>query len=167
MTFGVTLLTTVLIAYKIYSYTRCYPRMGVTRTFKNIAEVLVQSAAAYSLAALLAAVLAIIPQNSINETVWFSAENYAGALLFVTAGMAPTIMVARVAMQELPQVEESCTTHLSDLEFRADSSPSGNTSQILSHGIRVRVGASRADMSSEGHDLEKRRPLEALVEEEV
>lgn len=84
-TFVVTLLTTVLIAYQIYSFTRRNPRKGITQTFKDIAEVLVQSAAAYSLVVLWGAIMGVIPQADINETAWFVVDNYAGAVIFVTA----------------------------------------------------------------------------------
>ncbi|KJA17210.1 hypothetical protein HYPSUDRAFT_206380 [Hypholoma sublateritium FD-334 SS-4] len=158
MTFGVTMLTTVLIAYQIYSVIYRDTRKGPTRTFKDIADVLVQSAAAYSLVALWNAVMAIIPQGDTNETLFFSAENYMSALLLITAGMAPTIMVARVAMQASRQAEDAPTAHISDLEFRGQSNPSVNTSQILSQGIRARAGV-RDDISSEGRDSEKQGPL--------
>lgn len=78
--------------------------------------------------------------------------------------MAPTIMVARVTMQELPQVEDSRTAHLSDLEFRGHSNPSGHTTQILSQGIHAQVGG-RDDEYSEGRGSEKRGPIEAPAEE--
>ncbi|KJA17196.1 hypothetical protein HYPSUDRAFT_206367 [Hypholoma sublateritium FD-334 SS-4] len=166
MTFGVTLLTTVLIAYPIYSFARRDSRNRTKRAFKDIAEVLVQSSAAYSLTALLSGVVAIVPQNDSNETVWFAVQNYSGSLLFVIAGMAPTIMVARVAMQELPQVVDTRTAHLSDLEFRGHSHPSGHTTQILSHGIRAPTGGrdNESPESKGARDAEKRGPIDAAVE---
>lgn len=85
MTFSATLLTTVLIAYQIYSVIRLDPRKGTTRPYSAIAEVLVQSAAAYSLMVLWIAVVGIIPQNNTNGTALFCASNYAGPLLLVTA----------------------------------------------------------------------------------
>lgn len=79
--------------------------------------------------------------------------------------MAPTIMVARVAMQASGQVEDARTAHLSDLEFRGQSNPSGHTTQILSHVIHsARVGG-RDNESSEDHDSEKRGRIDAPVEE--
>lgn len=85
MTFGATLLTTVLIAYRIYSVTRRDPRKGRTRTYTDVAEALVQSAAAYSLVVLLNALTDVVPQTDTNVFVIFCAVNYAGALFFVTA----------------------------------------------------------------------------------
>ncbi|KJA17198.1 hypothetical protein HYPSUDRAFT_206369 [Hypholoma sublateritium FD-334 SS-4] len=155
MTFGATLLTTVLIAYKIYSFKRRDPRKGTSRPYADIADVLVQSAAAYSLVVLWIAVVGVIPQDNANATAIFCASNYAGVLLPIAAGMAPTIMVARVAMQELSGVVDTHTAHLSDLEFRGHSNPSGHTTQIPSHGIRAPAGG-RANESSEGpRDSEK------------
>ena len=85
MTFGATLLTTVLIAYRISSVTRRDPRKGKIRTYTDIIEALIQSAAAYSLVALLNALTDVVPQTDTNAFVIFCAENYACALLFVTA----------------------------------------------------------------------------------
>lgn len=78
--------------------------------------------------------------------------------------MAPTIMAARVAVQASEQAVDARTAHISDLEFRGHSNPTGNASQILSQGIRAHVG-SRDDISSEGRDSEKQGPVEAPVEE--
>ncbi len=44
-------------------------------------------------------------------------------------------MVARVTMEPSGQ-EDARTAHLSDLEFRGQSNPSGHTTQILSNDIR-------------------------------
>lgn len=85
MTLGATLLTTVLIAYRILSVTRRDPRKGTTRPYKNIAEALVQSAAAYSLVVLLSALMDVIPQNEKTETAIFCADNYTGAVFLVIA----------------------------------------------------------------------------------
>ena len=78
--------------------------------------------------------------------------------------MAPTIMVARVAMQASGQVEDVRTAHLSDLEFRGQSNPSAHTTQILSHDTRARNGVIYND-SSEDRGSEKRVPIEVPVEE--
>ncbi|KJA17199.1 hypothetical protein HYPSUDRAFT_206371 [Hypholoma sublateritium FD-334 SS-4] len=164
MTSGATLLTTALIAYQIYSVTRRDPRKGATKPYKDIAEVLVQSAAAYSLVTLLNALTDIIPVNDTNATALLYAGDYSGAPLLIIAGMAPTIMVARVAMQGSGQAEGARTAHLSGLEFRGDSRPSGNTSQILPRSIGARVGG-RDDESSEGpRDAEKGGPTDVAVE---
>ncbi|KJA17213.1 hypothetical protein HYPSUDRAFT_219033 [Hypholoma sublateritium FD-334 SS-4] len=157
MTLGATLLTTVLIAHRICSVTRQGPREGVTRPYRNIAEMLVQSSAAYSLVALWNAVMVVIPDDA---TAIFCASQYAGVLLLVTAGMMPTIMVVRVAIQASEQAEDVHTARISDLEFRRHSSPSGSASQVLSQGIRVRVGG-RDDISSEVRDSEKQEPAVA------
>ena len=93
MTFGATLLSTVLIAYQIYSVTRRDPRKGTTRPYTDIAEVLVQSAAAYSLVALLNALTDIIPANDTNATALFCAESYSGAPLLIIAVRDPTLLI--------------------------------------------------------------------------
>ncbi|KJA17197.1 hypothetical protein HYPSUDRAFT_57828 [Hypholoma sublateritium FD-334 SS-4] len=101
----------------------------------------------------------------VAETAILNADNYSGALLLITAGMAPTIMVARVAMQASGRAEDVRTAHISDLEFRGHSRPSGNTSQILSHGLHAQVGG-RDDEYSDGRDSEKRLggPISASAE---
>ncbi|PPR01560.1 LOW QUALITY PROTEIN: hypothetical protein CVT26_013344 [Gymnopilus dilepis] len=97
ITFATTLSSTILIAYRIYSTTREIP--GESKQVLNrILESLVQSAAAYSLAAIAVAISSVVPQIPSNFASWDAAEDYTAAMFDFISGIAPTTLVARVAM---------------------------------------------------------------------
>lgn len=65
ITFATTLVTTLLISYRIHSFSRQdddLPRSSSTR-IKHIIEILVQSAALYSMVAIAGAIISIVPDN--------------------------------------------------------------------------------------------------------
>lgn len=82
MTFGTTLVTTLLIVYRINSATKegISGRSGSRTTFMHIVDIIVQSAAAYSLVALLYAISGVIPIASTNLVAIFNFQNWIGVL---------------------------------------------------------------------------------------
>ncbi|PPQ84160.1 hypothetical protein CVT25_002026 [Psilocybe cyanescens] len=97
ISFGTTLTTTVLIAYRIYSVSR---DINDSRSrFTHIIEVIIQSALVYSIVVLIAGISGSIPGGDGFPTpTLFSLANYSSSLLVPAAGIAPTIMVARVSL---------------------------------------------------------------------
>ncbi|KJA17888.1 hypothetical protein HYPSUDRAFT_1000374 [Hypholoma sublateritium FD-334 SS-4] len=122
-TSALTLITTALIVYRIHSVSQPnlvkYPR----NSYGRIIDLLVQSAAAYSLVALIYAVSSVIPgaatfpgtEHQIPN-VYLHAFTY--EIFMIAAGMAPTIMVARIALDSRRALNRETVAHVSDLEFQ-------------------------------------------------
>ncbi|KJA15918.1 hypothetical protein HYPSUDRAFT_333942 [Hypholoma sublateritium FD-334 SS-4] len=130
-TLAVTLWTTVLIAYRIYSAAR-QTLSGTKTHFYNILEIIIQSAFIYSLALVTNAVLSAIPQNDANSLTLFTAENYVGVILYATAAIAPTVMVARVALASNFTSETEPTIAASSIPFGGQN-PNINALEVVGH----------------------------------
>lgn len=78
-TFATSLMTTALIAYRIYAVSS---QTGLSRRrFKHIVDIVVQSGAVYSLTALATAISGVLPGGSdIRNTRTISVQNYIEAL---------------------------------------------------------------------------------------
>lgn len=140
-TSALTMITTALIVYRIHSVSQPnlvkYPRSS----YRRITDLLVQSAAAYSLVALIYAISSIIPGSAAFPStehqipnVYLHAFTYEifmiaavrGFYFFDTTicpdreiqGMAPTIMVARIALESCRALNRQIVAHVSDLEFQ-------------------------------------------------
>lgn len=85
VTFTTTLMTTVLIAYRIHSISRRHVLKGTRPRLNHIFDILVQSAAAYSVATLPFAIVAVIPFTPNNFTIQAAANAYFGAFYSFTA----------------------------------------------------------------------------------
>lgn len=79
-TLAMTLWTTILIAYRIYSASR-HILNGAKPHFYNILEIVLQSSFLYSLALAASALLAAMPSNQSNIWTIFTALNYSAAIL--------------------------------------------------------------------------------------
>ncbi|PPQ86785.1 hypothetical protein CVT25_012390 [Psilocybe cyanescens] len=116
--FATSLSTTVLIAHRIYTSSRNIN--GAKKRFIRIIEIIIQSAAVYSAVLLITAISDAIPDgDSWPSPAIFALANYSSSLLVPTAGMAPTIMAARVCLASSKE-EDTMPEHpeLSQLEFR-------------------------------------------------
>ncbi|KAF8886672.1 hypothetical protein CPB84DRAFT_1537540 [Gymnopilus junonius] len=91
MDLAITLSTTVLISYRINSFAKRNPFPESRSRFKRIVEILVQSAAAYSIVIIVYAITTIIPIDTLESIN--AARSYISIFYFSTAGIAPTIMV--------------------------------------------------------------------------
>ncbi|PPQ97828.1 hypothetical protein CVT26_012929 [Gymnopilus dilepis] len=139
VTFATSLTSTILVAYSIYTTTRKIPGNS-KRPLNRILDILVQSAAAYSLVAIAQAISAVVPQTNSNEVPWSTAADYASVLFPFISGVAPTILVARVAMLDGNDVYASSAaianrlTPLSGLQFHVQTTQGDAESQDrLSH----------------------------------
>lgn len=82
VTFATTMITTLLIAYRIHSIAKeNVPKLS-RRRLNHVLEMLVQSSAAYSLAALAYAILIAVPFGSANPLTFNEAEAYLGPFYF-------------------------------------------------------------------------------------
>ncbi|KAF9547181.1 hypothetical protein CPC08DRAFT_769502 [Agrocybe pediades] len=100
----------VTISYHIYSITR--RTSGAWRRYKHIVDILVQSSGAYSTAVLLAAVVGFLNTGEANTSLTaLILDNYAETLMLTQylygKGLAPTLMVARLALASPRKEEET------------------------------------------------------------
>ncbi|PPQ82150.1 hypothetical protein CVT26_008768 [Gymnopilus dilepis] len=114
VTFATTFSSTTLIAHRIHTTMRDIPRTS-KRLLGHILEILVQSAAAYSL-------VAIAQSTASNQAAWIAADDYISSLFFFTSAVSPTVLVARVAMLDENDVYASSSATNSrpslSLQFR-------------------------------------------------
>lgn len=160
-TFACTLSTTLLIIYRLYPIANRDRGINTSaQRFKHIVDILIQSAALYSLAALAYAISSVLPLDNTQNTALVSAQIYSSSLfLFVAVcpkqfstawimltqgqGVAPTGMVARVTLSKTENSQLPKLTHLSGLEFE------GQTTTV--DGIGISGGNSHSSVQ----DVEK------------
>ena len=92
MTMASTLVTTLLIAYRIYLVSS-QDGVKYSRSFKNIIELIVQSAAAYAVVSLLYAIEIALPFKN-NLTKIFPLESYTDVIFSFTAVRPPLSIFA-------------------------------------------------------------------------
>ncbi|KAF9479471.1 hypothetical protein BDN70DRAFT_690202 [Pholiota conissans] len=116
ITASTTIVTTTLIAYRIYSVTK---QEGVSADrFKQVTDIVIQSGAVNSLTLLSLAIIIIVNGgfHSITDTRSFAAVNYMWSILSIL-GISTTILVARVALLADETTLLSSSIHLSGLQF--------------------------------------------------
>ncbi|KAF8186763.1 hypothetical protein BJ912DRAFT_926918 [Pholiota molesta] len=120
MSFGTTLVTTALIAYRIYSVSK---QQGVSsKRLKHVIDIVVQSGAVYALSQLTAALAGVVPGSTLLiNTRNIAFQDFALIVNVAVAGISSTIMVARVAMLSADTTFSSTSVHLSGLQFQAHS----------------------------------------------
>jgi hypothetical protein len=144
ITFATTLVTTILIAYRIYSVSK---QEGMSaRRFKHIIDIVIQSGAVNSLTLLANAIIVVLPASILN-TKDSAANTYAENIvpyvlvrdhhpayslyqtsLRLSQAMSTTIMVARVALLSTETTFPSTVSaHLSGLQFHARSTRQSDT----------------------------------------
>ena len=139
VTSAATITSTLLIAYRIHATSKHNVLKSSRSRFNHIVEILAESAAAYAVASLALAIESIIPQtSSSNNLVVLVCNAYLTPLygfiavrnfLFseiclpvthdVYQGVAPTIMVARVALAPDKVNDISAISHISGLHFQS------------------------------------------------
>lgn len=83
LAFATTLITTLLISYRIHSFFKEDLSNGFRSRFKHVVEILIQSAAAYSVVTIAFAVVSIIPTETSVPVL--DARSYTSSLYFFTA----------------------------------------------------------------------------------
>ncbi|PPQ94739.1 hypothetical protein CVT25_007704 [Psilocybe cyanescens] len=118
------------------------------RLFNRIVVVIIESAAAYSLILLLYAIIFAIPSVGVFGSPLSEADYYMEAIVTVAAGMAPTILVARMATNHNHTVTSSAITHISGLQFGPQQgSGSGHSENTTGGDINASVHANDANPS--------------------
>ncbi|KAH9478010.1 hypothetical protein JR316_0010244 [Psilocybe cubensis] len=88
-----------------------------TGRFKNILEIMIQSVAVYSLAIILQAISVVIPNDGSRPQLT-ALQDYSSAILTPIAGIAPTIMVARVCLAADTSIIWSKSRKITTLKFQ-------------------------------------------------
>ncbi|PPQ94732.1 hypothetical protein CVT25_007697 [Psilocybe cyanescens] len=126
---GTTMITTFLIGYRIHSTSRLHISSS-NRLFKRIVVMIIESATAYSFVLLLSSIIFVIPSFNRVESTLDEADYYLDPIVTVVAGLAPTVLVARIALSN-PNNAPATITHVSVLQFGSQqgnsSCHSGNT----------------------------------------
>ncbi|KJA17392.1 hypothetical protein HYPSUDRAFT_218907 [Hypholoma sublateritium FD-334 SS-4] len=120
--FALTLITTLLILYRIITVTR---RTNLPKrrqnTYTDIVDMIVQSSALYSIVLLIWAISWVItPTPTIRSEISFNyLAKFSEELAYIAAGIAPTVMVARIARVSSKDLNrQTVPAHISDLEFQ-------------------------------------------------
>ncbi|PPQ94088.1 LOW QUALITY PROTEIN: hypothetical protein CVT25_009238 [Psilocybe cyanescens] len=142
-----TLTTTLLIAYKIHVTSRRVISSS-KQAFKHIVIVLLESAAVYSIVILAFAIVIAIP--SLDDVLSSSVAAYMEQVVTFTAGMAPTVLVARLALTS-PRDKSASTTAfmLSGIQFQAQKSISQDIIDISEGICTVMTGSLKDDLESQ------------------
>ena len=85
MTLGSTLLTTLLIVYRIHSVVSQNAMHRTHSPFQNILDLVVQSAALYAVVCLLYAIEGALPQSLGNGRTVYSLQYYTGAVFSIVS----------------------------------------------------------------------------------
>lgn len=160
VSFATSILSTSLIAYRIYVI---YVENGKSvRRFKYILDIIVQSAAINSIPLLLTAITLVLPDSgNIANAPLFALGDYAKAFfvaisvsmistpLFLTKlrhflyhlqGLAPTIMVARIAFTEHDNNYAPTAPKLSGLQFnRGQTTTDSSFPDVIGEKTRTKT----------------------------
>ncbi|KJA17391.1 hypothetical protein HYPSUDRAFT_206219 [Hypholoma sublateritium FD-334 SS-4] len=120
--FTLTLITTFLISYRIITVTQQTNLPKRSRnTYTGIVDIIAQSSALYSVVLLIWAITWVVtPKSDLRDQISFNyIAMFSEELAFLAAGIAPTVMVARIARVSSTDLHrQSVTAHISDLEFQ-------------------------------------------------
>ncbi|KAH9476423.1 hypothetical protein JR316_0011998 [Psilocybe cubensis] len=114
-----TIVTTSLIGYRIQRHFRENRASGSNGTFKHILNIVIESAAIYSLLLLMDAISIIVPPFNELGTPWANVEYYVESILIVVAGIAPTVIVARSSVARRAENDAFAITRVSGLRFES------------------------------------------------
>ena len=142
-----TLLSSLIITYRIHSVTSKNVVLRGSSRYTHILDLLVQSSALYVFGSLLLAIPLVLPLTTSNEVGVLSAQYYTGSIFPFTAvsdflmnyliigltmfkGVAPTLMVARLALGKSHNAETSTRSgHVSEIQFHATSAMSTSSGE--------------------------------------
>ncbi|PPQ97710.1 hypothetical protein CVT26_001899 [Gymnopilus dilepis] len=138
------IITTLLIMYRIHSVTQMNVSSG--RQFRHILDIVVQSSALYSFSLLVYGIDTAVPSSaSALDTRVFALTTWGTVLVLTISGMAPIIMVARVALLEHRKDQPSTLPHLSNLRFEGQSSTNTITPGGMAENVIIINSASVDD----------------------
>ncbi|KJA22240.1 hypothetical protein HYPSUDRAFT_41134 [Hypholoma sublateritium FD-334 SS-4] len=134
-------------------------RHRTVRTIKHALEALAQSAGVLAPCAALYAAAVALPLSGANARVLVCMAAYTGVVFVFLAGMAPTLMVVRAACASPTAGPAKSRSHLSDLEFRAQSL---GVSALSGHSsIQVQLRTADAGDRASLDDVNEKAPKSA------
>uniref|UniRef100_A0A8H7XM39 Uncharacterized protein n=1 Tax=Psilocybe cubensis TaxID=181762 RepID=A0A8H7XM39_PSICU len=117
--------TTLLMAYRIHYASRS-TRNTYRQKFTRVTTVIVESAAVYSLVMLVLAIITALPLSfTSSEGPVYIALYYVQAVAVILAGLAPTVLVARIALMDsssptvVSESRPAVFTHVDPIKFRS------------------------------------------------
>ncbi|PPQ85449.1 hypothetical protein CVT25_006286 [Psilocybe cyanescens] len=122
---GTTMITTFLIGYRIYSASHANGTPS-RRLFSRVWVIVIESAAVYSLVLFVGAIYDVLPSFTVLESPLVVVGYYSEPVLFVVTGMAPTILVARIALTNPSNTVAPTVTHISGLQFGSQHGSGGS-----------------------------------------
>ncbi|PPQ91334.1 hypothetical protein CVT25_003767 [Psilocybe cyanescens] len=127
---GTTVISTFTIGYRVHSASRIH-HLSSRRLYDHIVTIITESAAAYSLVLIFEAILAVVPSSIMAGFPLREAACYLDVIVTVVSGMAPTVLVARIALTDPNNTDTSATQISGNLQFgprqESGSGPSGDT----------------------------------------
>ncbi|PPQ84812.1 hypothetical protein CVT25_015158 [Psilocybe cyanescens] len=144
---GTTVITTFIIGYRIHSASQRHD-LSSRRLFNHVVTMIMESATAYSLVLLIEAIIIAVPSVEVLGSPLSEAGIYIQAIVIVFAGMAPTVLVARIALTDPNNTNaSSALTHISsDFQFRSpQGSGSGRSAATTRGEANVSVQADNAE----------------------
>ncbi|PPQ88151.1 hypothetical protein CVT25_005117 [Psilocybe cyanescens] len=156
---GTTMITTFLIGYRIHSASRANGTPS-RRLFNRVWVIVIESAAVYSLVLLVDSICYVLPSfivlGSPLDVVGYYVEP---VQIFVTnQRMAPTILVARIALTNPSNPVAPTVTHISGLQFGSqhessgsrDTSGGGISVSVLADGVTPEAVEMKRECTVEG-----------------
>ncbi|PPQ85447.1 hypothetical protein CVT25_006284 [Psilocybe cyanescens] len=122
---GTTMITTFLIGYSIYSASHANGTPS-RRLFHRVWVLVIESAAVYSLVLFVGAIYDVLPSFTVLESPLVVVGYYVQPVLFFVTGMAPTILVARIALTNPSNAVGPTVTHISGLQFGSQHGSGGS-----------------------------------------
>uniref|UniRef100_A0A8H7XSL9 Uncharacterized protein n=1 Tax=Psilocybe cubensis TaxID=181762 RepID=A0A8H7XSL9_PSICU len=152
-----TLCTTCLIAYRIITASSskdAYGSLPSQRLFHRILAMIVESAAAYAVVLLVWSIVPHLPGPNTAAAGYgkIVVNGYVETVLVVVSGMAPTVLVARLAVTNTSSTTLSATTrevYVSGLQFGSCRSICTTLEQTGSHSHKLAGNLSMSDSGSE------------------
>ncbi|PPQ85202.1 hypothetical protein CVT25_010095 [Psilocybe cyanescens] len=146
---GTTVVATFIIGYRLHSASRIH-LLPSRILYNHIVTIIIESAAAYSLVLLFEAIfIAALPANLIGNS-WDESEYYVEVILTVVSGMAPTVLVARIALTDPNSTDTAAAlAHTpSNLQFGSQQgSGSGHSGNTTGGDVNASVQADEAELT--------------------
>ncbi|KAH9476436.1 hypothetical protein JR316_0012011 [Psilocybe cubensis] len=144
-----TVSATSLIAYRIVIVSNNH-ETHAHKAYSRIVSTIVESSAIYALTLLLLALTEVIPVFYTLESPLIQAEYYTQTLVIFSSGMAPTVMVARLALSSTRDIKSSGTiTHITGFNFESQRDSCLSAHQEGTNGAGSRDQAQVREINQE------------------
>ncbi|PPQ74078.1 hypothetical protein CVT25_001464, partial [Psilocybe cyanescens] len=126
--FTTTIVTTSLIAYKLYS-TSISIGASTLQHFRHVVTIVLESAAASSITILIFAIIPFLQWGLSEGFFWRNVYYYMEVLVIAVTGMASTVLVARIALTRANNSAAHSVPTISGLQFQHSRSHTGGYNQ--------------------------------------